>query len=96
MGKQEQERCAFHLDCSELTPACGYRCGECISELMDVFDKIRGVCKFSTDGEGEKMQFIVEHDTSEVSVEQLMDVFTGLPCRYKGSFRPSLVKRSVL
>ena len=94
MGEHEHKRSVFHLDCSELTPGCGYRCGECISELSEVFNRRDGVNTVSTKGEGERTLLIIEHDGATVSVEQLMGVFASLPTRHEGSFRPSLAKGS--
>ncbi len=95
MGNHEQEHSVFHLDCSELIPECGYRCGECINELRVRLHKMPGVRQFSTEGEGEKMLFVVEHDAATVSVEQLMGMFASLPTRHEGSFRPSLLHRGM-
>ena len=93
MHNREMERSVFDLDCNELIPECGCRCGECISEIRETLDKMEGVLELSTEGQGAKTLLIVEHDSAVVSVDQLIDVFASLPTRYEGSFKPSLVRR---
>ena len=87
------ERSVFDLDCNELIPECGCRCGECLSEIRETLDKMEGVLELSTEGQGAKTLLIVEHDSAEVSVEQLMETFASLPTRYEASFKPSLIRQ---
>ena len=52
-----------------------------------VFTKIKGVNKFYREGDG----VVIEHDSGMVTVEQLIDVFKGLPSFYEGFFIPTLI-----
>jgi hypothetical protein len=82
------QRTAFHLDCRPIIPACGFNCGRCIGEMKTVFGGTRGVSKFYREGDG----VVVEHDASVVTVEQLMEVFRGLPSFYDNHFIPSVME----
>ena len=81
---------AFHLDCHPIIPACGFTCAKCIEEMESVLGGTRGVSKFYREGPG----VVVEHDASVVTVEQLMDIFQGLPSFYPNHFIPSVVEGS--
>jgi len=81
-------RTVFHLDCTPIIPACGFSCGKCIAEMKAVFGGTRGVSAFYREGHG----VVVEHDAGVVAVEQLMEVFRGLPSFYKGHFVPSVME----
>jgi hypothetical protein len=80
-------RTAFHLDCGPIIPACGFNCGKCIGEMETVFGGMRGVGAFCREGDG----VVVEHDAGVVAVEQLMEVFRGLPSFYERHFVPSVM-----
>jgi hypothetical protein len=79
-------RSAFHLDCTPIIPACRFNCGRCTEEMKAVFGGTEGVSKFYRKGDG----VVVEHDASVVTVEQLMDLFRGLPSFYQNHFIPSV------
>ncbi len=80
-------RTAFHLDCIPVIPACGFNCGKCIEEMQSVFGGMAGVSKFYREGDG----VVVEHDPNAIAVEQLLDIFRGLPSFYAGRFIPSVM-----
>lgn len=80
-------RSAFHLDCSPIIQECGFKCAKCIKEMESVFVKIKGVSKFYREGNG----VVIEHDSSIVAAEQLMDIFKTLPSFYKGFFIPTVI-----
>jgi hypothetical protein len=79
-------RSAFHLDCTAILAECGCKCGRCIEEMKSVFGRMPGVSRFYREGPG----VVVEHDASVITVEQLMDVFRGLPSFYRSHFIPSM------
>lgn len=81
---------AFHLDCTPVIPACGFTCGRCIEEMESVFGGMLGVRRFYRDGSG----VVVEHDPDAISVEQLLDVFRGLPSFYPNHFIPAVTEGS--
>ena len=81
-------RTAFHLDCTPIIAECGCKCGKCIEEMKSVFGGTRGVSKFYREGDG----VVVEHDPGVVTVEQLMDIFRGLPSFYQNHFVPSVME----
>ncbi len=81
-------RTAFHLDCTPIIPACGFTCGKCIEEMKSIFGGTPGVSRFYREGQG----IVVEHDSSVVAVEQLMEILRGLPSFYRGHFVPSLLQ----
>jgi hypothetical protein len=81
-------RTAFHLDCTAILAECGCKCGRCIEEMKSVFGRMAGVSKFYREGPG----VVVEHDASVATVEQLLDVFRGLPSFYRNRFIPSVVE----
>ena len=85
-------RSAFHLDCYSIIPECQFQCAKCIQEMRSALDKIEGVEKFYTEGQAEKMKFIVEHDSSKVTVEHLAQTFERLPTSYKGFFVPKVLE----
>jgi len=58
--------------------------------MESVFGKIKGVSKFYREGDG----VVVEHDSGMVTVEQLIDVFKGLPSFYEGFFIPTVIGNS--
>ena len=80
-------RTAFHLDCTPVIPACGFKCAKCIEEMKAVFGGIQGVSAFYREGDG----VVVEHDASVIAVHQLLDIFRGLPSFYQNHFIPSLM-----
>lgn len=82
-------RSAFHLDCKPVIPECGFTCVRCIAEMESVFGGTQGVSKFYREGDG----VVVEHDASEIAVEQLMDIFRSLPSFYRGRFIPTLLQK---
>jgi hypothetical protein len=79
---------AFHLDCHPVILECGFTCAKCIKEMESVFGRTPGVSKFYQEGPG----VVVEHDASVVTVEQLMDIFRGLPSFYINHFVPSVME----
>jgi len=81
-------RTAFHLDCRPIIPACGFNCVKCIEEMKSVFGRTRGVGGSYREGDG----VVVEHDASVATVEQLMDIFRGLPSFYENHFVPSVME----
>jgi len=81
-------RSAFHLDCTANLAECGCKCDRCIEEMESVFGRMAGVGKFYREGPG----VVVEHDSSVVAVEQLLDVFRGLPTFYRNCFIPSVME----
>ena len=82
-------RTAFHLDCTPIIPACGFNCGKCIEEMKAVFGKVQGVSRFCREGDG----VVVEHDSGVATVEQLMDIFRGLPSFHPNHFVPSVMEK---
>jgi hypothetical protein len=78
------------LDCHPIIPECGFACGRCIEEMTAVFGGIWGVSKFYREGDG----VVVEHDAGVVMVEQLMDVFRGLPSFFSNHFVPSVMENT--
>ena len=84
-------RSAFHLDCTPLIPECGFKCPKCIREIESTLTGMQGVSKVYVEGEGAEQRLIVEHDPSRVTVEQLMDIFKGLPSFYEGFFIPTVI-----
>jgi hypothetical protein len=81
-------RTAFHLDCTPILAECGCKCGRCLEEMKSVFGKTPGVSKFYREGPG----VVVEHDAGMVTVEQLLDVFRGLPSFYRSHFVPTVLE----
>ena len=84
-------RSVFHLDCYSIIPQCQFQCDKCLQEIKTVLEQKRGVEKFYTEGEAENMKFIVEHNSSKVAVENLMETFRRLPSFYDGLFVPELL-----
>ncbi len=82
-------RSAFDLDCTAILPECGCNCARCIEEMKSTFGGTPGVSKFYREGGG----VVVEHDASVVTVEQLMDIFRGLPSFYRNHFVPSVMEQ---
>ena len=85
-------RSVFHLDCTPIIPQCGFNCAKCLQEIKFVLEKIEGVKKSYTEGEGENMKLVVEHDSSDVAAEDLKKTFRHLPSFYKGFFVPELLE----
>ena len=85
-------RSVFHLDCTPIIPQCGFNCAKCLQEIKFVLEKIEGVKKSYTEGEGENMKLVVEHDSSDVTAESLKETFGNLPSFYKGFFVPELLE----
>jgi len=85
-------RSVFHLDCTPIIPQCGFKCAKCLQEIKFVLDKIEGVKRSYTEGEGENMKLVVEHDSSDVTVEYLKETFGRLPSFYKGFFISELLE----
>lgn len=79
-------RSAFHLDCTAILAECECKCGRCIEEMKSVLGRVPGVSRFYREDSG----VVVEHDSSVVPVEQLMDVFRDLPSFYHSHFIPSM------
>lgn len=84
-------RSAFRLDCTSIIPECGLKCAKCLQEIQSVLDKMQGVGKSYTEGDGEDMRLIVEHDSSNITVEYLIETFGRLPSFYKGFFVSKLL-----
>ena len=80
-------RSFFHLDCTPMIPECGFKCVKCIKDMEFIFMKTQGVSKFYREGDG----VVVEHDPTIVAVEQLIDIFKGLPSFYEGYFIPTMI-----
>ena len=83
---------AFHIDCIPVIPECEFQCTRCLQEMFSVFDAMQGVSTIRKEDKGEDTQIVVEHDTSTVSTEELMDTFKRLPSFYKGFFVPKLLE----
>lgn len=81
-------RTAFHLDCTPVLAECGCKCGRCLEEMKTVFGRMAGVSKFYR----EDLGVVVEHEASVVTVEQLLDVFRGLPSFYRSHFVPTVLE----
>ena len=84
-------RSAFDLDCNPVIPECGFECPKCIQEIESTLTAIHGVSKVYMEGASEDGKLIVEHAPTTVTVEQLIDVFKGLPSFYEGFFIPTLI-----
>jgi len=84
-------RSAFDLDCNPMIPECGLECPKCIQEIESTLTSMQGVSKVYIEKEGEEQTLIVEHDPGIVTVEQLIDVFKGLPTFYEGFFIPTFL-----
>lgn len=84
-------RSAFDLDCHPVIPECGFECPKCIQEIESTLTAIDGVSKVYMEGEGQEQELIVEHDLTTATIEQLIDVFKGLPSFYEGFFIPTLI-----
>ncbi len=80
-------RTAFHLDCTPVIPACGFKCTKCIEEMKSVFGRTPGVSAFYREGDG----VVVEHDPGVVTVKELLNIFRGLPSFYQTHFIPSVM-----
>ena len=80
------------MDCAVIIGQCGFECAKCLDEIQCVLDKIEGVKKSYTQGQGENMKLIVEHDPSNVTVEYLIETFGRLPSFYKGFFVSELLE----
>ena len=84
-------RSAFDLDCTPMIPECGFKCPECTQEIESTLIGIQGVSRCYLDAEAAEAKIIVEHDPAAVTVEQLIEVFKGLPSFYEGCFIPTLI-----
>ncbi len=84
-------RSAFDLDCNPVIPECGFQCPKCIQEIESTLTGVQGVSKVYMEGEGKEQKLIVEHDLDMVTVEQLLDIFKGLPSFYEGFFIPTVI-----
>ena len=82
---------AFHIDCTPVIPECGFKCAKCVQEIQSVLDKIKGVEKSYIEGEEENAKFMVEYDSSKITVEHLIETFGRLPSFYKGFFVAKLL-----
>ncbi len=80
-------RTAFHLDCTPVLAECGCTCGKCIGEMKSVLGGTRGASGFCREGPG----VVVEYDPAVVTVEELLDIFRGLPSFYQNHFIPSVL-----
>lgn len=83
-------RSAFHLDCTPVLAECGCQCARCLGEMGSIFGGTPGVSGFYREGDG----VVVEHNASVISVEQLMDIFRGLPLFHRSHFVPSMMQES--
>ena len=84
-------RSAFHLDCYSIIPECQFQCAKCLQEMERILSQMQGVEKFYTEGQAEKMKFIVEHDPLKVTIECLLETFKKLPSFYEGFFVPEIL-----
>lgn len=84
-------RSAFDLDCNPVIPECGFECPKCIQEIESTLTTMQGVSKIYIEEETEEQKLIVEHDPDIITVEQLIDIFKGLPSFYEGFFIPTVV-----
>ena len=84
-------RSAFDLDCTPMVPGCGFECPKCVEEIESTLTGMEGVSKCYREDQGGESRIVVEHDPDVVTVEQLMDVFKGLPSFYEGCFIPTVV-----
>jgi hypothetical protein len=94
--QHEMIRSVFGVDCSALTPKCGYRCDRCKDEMRHVIQGMRGVTAFYTKGEGEGQKVVVEHDSAKAPTKQLTKALEQLPSRLQGTFIVSSVLTTVL
>ncbi len=62
--------------------------GSGAEEVKSIFRGRLGINGFCREGD----EVVVEHDTGVVTVEQLMDVFRGLPSFYDNHFVPSMME----
>jgi len=72
-------------------PECGFECPKCIQEIESTLTTMQGVSKVYIEKETEEQKLIVEHDPDIITVEQLIDIFKGLPSFYEGFFIPTVV-----
>jgi len=84
-------RSAFDLDCNPVIPECGFECPKCIQEIESTLTTMQGVSKVYIEKETEEQKLIVEHDPDIITVEQLIDIFKGLPSFYEGFFIPTVI-----
>ena len=85
-------RSVFDIDCSAMVPDCGFKCPNCIEEIVSELTGIEGVSKAYIEKAGEEQKLVVEHDPVAVPVEQLINVFEGLPSFFEGFFIPTLIE----
>ncbi len=83
-------RSAFHLDCTALFPDCRLECAKCLQEIRSVFTQVPGVDGLHTEGQGADARLIIVHDPSQVTADQLLDLFKRLPSFHHASFTPTL------
>ena len=84
-------RSAFDLDCNPVIPECAFECPKCIQEIESTLTGVQGVSKVYLEGEQKEQKLIVEHDPDIITVEQLLDIFKGLPSFYEGFFIPTVI-----
>ncbi len=87
-----ENRSVFDIDCTAIIPECGFKCPNCIQEIESVLTGIQGVSKAYIEKAGQEQKLVVEHDPVVVTVEQLINVFKGLPSFYEGFFIPTLIE----
>jgi copper chaperone CopZ len=75
-----------------MIPDCGFECSKCIQEIESTLTNMKGVNKVYIEKDGEEQRLIVEHNPNMLTVEQLIEVFKGLPSFYKGKFIPILIR----
>ncbi len=85
-------RSTFDLDCNPVIPECGFQCPKCIQEIESALTGVQGVSKAHIDVEAEEQMLVVEHDPTEVTVEQLIKILKGLPTFYEGFFIPTVIE----
>jgi hypothetical protein len=59
-----------------------------MEEMKSLFGGTPGISRFYREGDG----VVVEHDPSVVAVQELLDIFGGLPSFYRNHFIPSVME----
>jgi hypothetical protein len=83
-------RTAFHLDCTPMIPDCGFECDKCVAEIVSTLTRMQGVSRTYRDDEAAEARIIVEHNPTQVAVEDLTDALKSLPSFHEGCFVPTV------
>ena len=84
------KRSTFHLDCHPIIPQCSFQCPRCIQEIQATISRVKGVTSVYLDEGPKGSQIIVEHDSTLVTAEELLEAFKKLPTFYDARFIPTL------